>query len=425
MHTDPGICTNRKATKPLKESAKIAANKAQPSCSNYAERKRWMDAYIAEGGGWVCVCPKNKAPKEPSEPCPCKPITTIELISIEFQSDHKLLKKYDADWNDGGARYPKPEWTTSAQHPVSHSMKKKIKLRVKVKVSPAGTCPETGDLEGTGPGGLVFKKAGVKFSSGEQTVELESDKQLKDQVQVLDFEIKWKTRNTSVQISPNKTKNTMYVTYGTPYNDTPYDNAVTEKRLKWVCNLCAGDKNGHASVTKIHDSTGSFDLSAALVSQYWNIAGGASAQCMDLSKFYMLASEMLGLRSGEVVYLYPKVGKTTKESTSSSDVVKRTVSGSAPPHAASTTHNDFNPNEEILLVDGRGGWNNFEACFKFTHPDSSNAMKTRYYAGGADDYDTAQEVMENVCDETHWTYQGAGGGWAKCVTPGPSPIDDW
>ena len=60
-------------------------------------------------------------------------------------------------------------------------------------------------------------------------------------------------------------------------------------------NLCTGHKNGHKSVKEIHDSTSSFDLTASVVSQYWKIAGGTGAQCMDLSKFYMLATEMLGL----------------------------------------------------------------------------------------------------------------------------------
>jgi hypothetical protein len=284
---------------------------------------------------------------------------------------------------------------------------------------------ETGTLRGEGPDGLVFEKKGISFKPGRLTVSLTSDKKLPKNVRAFDFKIKWSTSGTSASISPSTTTNKMFVTYDTPYNDTPYDNGVTLKRMAWVCTLCNGDTNGHASVKKIHDSTSSFDLSASIPSPHWKIAGGTTAQCMDLSKFYMLGTEMLGLRSGEVVYLYPQVGKTTNESTSPSAVERRPVAASSPAHPGATTHGSVNPNEEILLVDGNGGWNNYEACYKFTHPDAGGAMKTRYYAGGADDYDTAQEVMQNVCSRTEWTFEGSGGGWSICTTPGPSPIDVW
>ena len=360
-----------------------------------------------------------------SAPCPCRPISSIKLISLTFTSDHALLKDYTADWRDGGARFPKPEWTPGAQHPVSHNMDKHVSVDVVIEVTPADACDETGTLRGEGPDGMVFEKKGVSFKPGRFTVSLTSDRKLPKKVNAFDFEIKWTTQGTSVSISPSTTKNRMFVTYDTPYNDTPYDNGVTLKRMEWVCGKCSGDTNGHASVKKIHDSTTTFDLSASTPSPHWKIAGGTRAQCMDLSTFYMLGTEMLGLRSGEVVYLYPQPGKTTKESTSGADNEKRPVAGSVPAHPAVTTHRSFNANEKILLVDKNGGWNNFEACYKFTHPDTTGTMKTRYYAGGAHDYDTAHEVMRSVCKETHWVFEASPGGWSICTTPGPSAIDVW
>jgi hypothetical protein len=280
-------------------------------------------------------------------------------------------------------------------------------------------------LKGEGPGSLVFEKKGFVFSAGKHTLTLKSDKKLEKKVRILDFKIQWKTIGVSVSVTPAETSNKMYVTYDTPYNDTPHDNAVTEKRLAQVCGLCDGDTNGHQSVEKIHGSTGDFDLSASIPSQHWEIAGGRTAQCMDLSKFYMLATEMLGLRTGEVVYLYPQPGKTTNESPSGSAYETRTISGSTPAHASATTHNALKSNEEMLLVDQGGGWNNFEACYKFTHPDTTGVMKTRYYAGGAKIYDTKEQVMKSVCKETHWTFESSPGGWSICTTPGPSPVDTW
>lgn len=388
-------------------------------------RREWIALYAANGGELEGPPPAPKPCDDPTLPCPCKPIASINIISVEYLSDHKLLKKYDADWKDGGSRYPKPEWTPGAQHPISHTMDKPMEITVKFEVVPPDACPETGDLLGEGPDGLIFKKPAYNFTPGIHTVSLKSDRNLAKKVQALDFRIQWKAQGVSASFSPSVTANKMYVTYDTPYNDTPYSNEVTEKRLSWVCTLCSGDSNGHDSVKKIHDSTGSYDLSASTPAPHWNIAGGVSAQCMDLSKFYMLGTEMLGLRTGEVVYLYPKVGKTTKESGSASAVERRSVEASAPSHSAASPHKTINPNEEILLVDFSGGWNNYEACYKFTHPDTSGALTTRYYAGGAGIYDTAQEVMEAVCKETHWTFESSPGSWSMCATPGPSPVDKW
>jgi hypothetical protein len=359
-------------------------------------------------------------------PCPCVPITQIKLFSVEFVSDHKLLTDKKTDFKSGGSRYPKPEWTPAAQHPISHTMGQVVDLKVTFEVLPANACPETGTLTGSGPSGLKFEKAGYSFSAGKHTVPLSSSKALPKKVDILSFDITWKAVGVSVSsFSPSASSNRMYVTYDTPYNDTGLDNEVTEKRMEWVCDRCKGDTNGHDSVKKIHDSTGSFDLSASIPSPHWKIAGGTTAQCMDLSKFYMLATEMLGLKSGNVVYLFPTKGKGTKESTSGGDMERRAVASSTPAHGGASTHGSPNPNEEMLLVDFNGGWNNFEACYKFTHPDTGGAAKTRYYAGGADVYDTAQEVMKSVCKVTHWTFEGAVGGWSICTAPGPSPVDQW
>lgn len=410
----------------VKDGKRIPLSDNDPSQADL--RKEWVELYKKHGGKEEKDAkPPAKKPSYPCEPCEkkCKPITSIKIISLEFLSDHKLLKDYFKNWDDGGTRYAKPEWTSAHQYPVSHNMDKEVEVKIELEVLPSDACPETGDLKGEGPNGLLFEQKGFVFSAGKHTLSLKSDKKLEKKVKILDFKIAWKTAGVSVAVTPASTSNKMYVTYDTPYNDTPFDNAVTEKRLEWVCNLCNGDTNGHESVKKIHDSTGTFDLSASIPLQRWEIAGGQSAQCMDLSKFYMLATEMLGLRTGEVVYLYPQPGKKTKESTSGSENERRSISGSTPAHASATTHNKLNPNEEILLVDMSKGWNNFEACYKFTHPDTTGSMKTRYYAGGASIYDTPQEVMESVCSETHWTFESSLGGWSICTTPGPSPVDVW
>ena len=95
------------------------------------------------------------------------------LLSIEFLSDDKFLQNYTTDWNDGGTRYTKPEWTSANKYPVSHTMNDSVKIRVKIKVSPSDACPETGKLRGKGPHGLVFEKAGFKVKPGIHNVILD------------------------------------------------------------------------------------------------------------------------------------------------------------------------------------------------------------------------------------------------------------
>jgi hypothetical protein len=136
---------------------------------------------------------------------------------------------------------------------------------------------------------------------------------------------------------------------------------------------------------------------------------------------------MLGLKGGELMFLYPLPGKSTKESTSSMDRASRMVMGTE----HSDRHAKLSDSEELLLVDRSDGWNQYEACFKFAHPDKAGKTKTRYYAGGAGVHDTAHAVMQTVCQKTHWTYVSGrlvSTGQASetiCKDPGPSPVDIW
>lgn len=152
---------------------------------------------------------------------------------------------------------------------------------------------------------------------------------------------------------------------------------------------------------------------------------------MDLSKFYQLASEMLGLGqgdvslpdpsltrktgAGQVVYLYPEPGKTTREETFGDGNSRRMIASSVPPHPPTTTHDFYEPYEDVLMVDGGGGWNNFEACYKYA---CGGTLK--YYAGGADIYATKEAVMNSVCSRTDWVFKASSTGWSICTVPGPS-----
>jgi hypothetical protein len=133
----------------------------------------------------------------------------------------------------------------------------------------------------------------------------------------------------------------------------------------------------------------------------------------------MLAAEMLGLRTGEVVYLYPKLLKGTKESPNPRDMETRAVKASVPAHGEYHAHGST---ESLIFVDNKGGENRYEACYKFTH----NKL-TRYYAGGAGVYGTKEEVMKDVCKETKWIYNTTSRREPVrvCENPGPNPAEKW
>lgn len=358
------------------------------------------------------------------QPCPCVPIQTMRVTALEYVNDHGLLTDYRTDFKAGGQKYSKPQWTSSHSYPVSYSMDQYIEVYLTVEVKPANACPEVGTLTGKTKGGVLFEAKDWTFRPGLNKIFMIAHTALPHQVQSGNFDVRWEVSGTSARLA-DTTSNTMYVTYDTPYNDTELDNVVTEKRLQWVCNLTNGDTNGHDSMKKIHDARGKFSLNATTPRPHWDVAAGEiKCQCVDLAKFWMLTAEMLGLRTGKVVYLYPKLSKGTKESTNPEDPEVRSAKSSAPPHA---DLDRWHGQEELIMMDDNDGWNAYEACYKFTHPDTAGNMKTKYYAGGAGVYDTPGQVMKDVCKESRWIFRvkGSRDPVRECTKPGPSPAERW
>jgi hypothetical protein len=375
------------------------------------------------GGGGPANCAVQDCPS-------CVKMTKLYVVAMEFANDHGLLHDYDKDFKPSGRKYRKPEWDgdPSTAKPVSYSMGDYIQVWLTFRVEPPNACPETGGIKGHGPQGIIFEVSNYTFVPGINKVLVPAKKALPAVVQILDFEVIWSSVGVSAKFDffTDFTKNPVYVTYAKPYADKRWNNTVTIKRLHWLCTLCKGDTNGHDSVKKIHGASGKYAVGAPIPKSHWEVAGGTRCECVDLSIFYLLASQMLGLRTGELVFLYPLPGKATRESTSSWDRHSRMVLGTE----HTERHGKHSDTEQLLMIDGSGGWNQYEACFKFTHPESGT-MKTRFYAGGAGVHDTAQQVMKSVCQKTEWTYattppNDAGqSGERICKDPGPSPVEVW
>jgi len=184
-----------------------------------------------------------------------KEITQVRVLSVEFMSDHKLLKDNQADWKNTGALYKKPDWNNSHSNPISHSRGEKIQLKVKFKVWRSGAAPESGTLFGFSnirvPMGkdkskqLLFIKKGVNFDPGKKIDEvvLESKQKLPATMRVRRhrFEIRWIAKGKK-QYQADTSKNLIFFTLGNPRdNGNPFKgDGVTFKRMNLAVNWIRG-----------------------------------------------------------------------------------------------------------------------------------------------------------------------------------------
>jgi hypothetical protein len=342
----------------------------------------------------------NKCPDGGVQPCNCKPITAIKLLSVEFVSDHKLLKDYNADWEDGGARFPKPEWTPGAQHPISHTMDKEVEVKVTIEVEPSDACPETGTLRGEAPGGLVFEKTGVSFKPGKQTIQIKSDKKLEKKIQELDFSVDWSTPGTSVSISPTKTSNIIFVTMDTPTTPAARP-GITLKRMRHSVKAAggAGSLDPHKIVKHVMSKWSSFNLSV-VYDNAWELgddkrytsgpnAGDLiGADCQTIVRHTDKIIKMVGCPGvAEFIVVWAKVPTPT-----TGEENPAYTPNMSNPKQWYNSHRPFNAARakwRATLVDHGGGQNRYEACLKFEH----GGVK-KYYAGGVGQLDNANEVIK-------------------------------
>jgi hypothetical protein len=328
--------------------------------------------------------------------CPCKPITSITIVSIEFVSDHALLKDYTTDWADGGARFPKPEWTAANQYPVSHTMDKNVEIKLTIEVAPPDACPETGTIHGEGPGSLIFEKKGYTFKPGKDTISLTSDSKLEKKIQELAFTINWTSPGTSVAISPSSTTNTMFVTMDTPTTVAAWP-GITLKRMRHAVSAAGGANSldPHKIVKHVISKWKRFNLSVQF-DNAWELADDVmdssgtqlvGADCQTIVRHTQNVILMVGCPgTAEAIVVWAKV---PAPATGVENAFPR-------PNVSDPKqwYNDFNTRDparatwRATLLDSHLGQNRFEACLKFTYGGI-----TKYYAGGVTDFDTANQVI--------------------------------
>ncbi len=343
---------------------------------------------------------KKKPPAAPS-PSTGKPITRIEIESLEFLTDHKLLTDYIADWEDGpplrpgvatsGPLFPKPEWTTGAQHPVSHTMDALVSVKLKLRVEPSDAAPETGVLKGVGPDGLVFTVKGIEFRPGMPEVVLTSNKKLKKKIQELWFEISWSTTGTSVPITPSWTGNEMFVTMDTPTvelgSSSDPKSGITLKRMKNAVRAAgqAASVDPHTLMERLLALFPFFNIGQPLGNP-WRLADQAAtgADCQTIVRYIDALRKMVGCPGkGEVRVVWAKVRTPTKGE--ESPLGGTDMGGQFHNEIFPESADPMKANWQARLLDGtepKGGLNKYEACLRFRYPESGPRAVTKYYAGG-------------------------------------------
>ena len=161
-----------------------------------------------------------------------------ELKSVEFTSDHNLLKKNPtsgSEWGDSSDAYETPEWVADTRNnPISQTKNTKLTAKVKLKVEPAGA---TFELFGNGFDGYAnFRKTGNLSTGSDQEITVTADDVLPNTVGKVNKIIDWKiTVGTTEYDIGSSGEHIVYVTYGTPSGSIP-----TDYRVSWSCRRCTG-----------------------------------------------------------------------------------------------------------------------------------------------------------------------------------------
>lgn len=411
-----------RARRPLNLDAVEAANAAvtprtggRPltlETSDAELRNEWMKAYIKAGGKVERV--DSNAPADETKPtkdCPCAPIQSIHLESVEFLSDHGLIKDEETAWTNTGILYRTPEWSASGnKSPLTHTMDKPISVRVTLRVEPPGACPETGVLSGISDDGLEFLKEGVTFKGGPVIVELTSKNSLPEAVDQFVLMIEWKAQAEAAN-GMGTSQNDLYVTMDTPIDAGRDTHGVTVKRMAKAVELVmqADSLNPHHIVEYLMSLLPAYTLvtSPDVPADHHhppysrNKTGGAwpiadylveAAECQAIVRFVIKVLYQVGC-PGEaknmLVWTDPDIG-------GGATVLEKEYGGKT----LHGRHRDVNGERWYVALaadDAPVGasfsakssvMNMYEACLRFRHGGI-----TYYYGGGAGRYNSKDEVI--------------------------------
>jgi len=341
----------------------------------------------------------------------------IALRSMDFLSDHGVMRKNMKNWSRSGKPYPQPDWAVSKKGKdhggaISHTMGRPLEIDLAFDVFPA-TAPRTSiALTGKGTSSILdFGFSGTLGGGGGQHLRLTAPTMLPaDKPGVfLDQSIAWSVKWGAWDHMIGTTGPfDIFSTISTP----AFPAEVTTKRMKLAVEMAAsaGSLNPHDVVRTIMNKWTTYNLDVQYANEWElgdDLKGGA--QCIDLVRFVHSAVAMVGLSgSAEAVLVWarPEAPDLAIETRYGKPGGMRTV-----PHHPD--HSDWT----AVLLDGNYRGNNFEAALKFTADG-----RTVYYPGGVqtdkdDEFVTPDRVLK-VFQCLAWI-RGANGQYEIMEVPGP------
>lgn len=427
---------DRRAVKPLDPAATAAANAAVAAETGGRRltsreedeelRRKWMDAYKAAGGKTKTVKRKGRSPSEPCENCKNKRLV-LKLVSLEYLSDHDLLKDHTADWTDSGTPFVPPDWTPGSSNPVSHSMDKTVKVKVIVRAEPDGQT-ESGRLVGKLGSEPFFASNATTFSPGQDhTLVMETSRKVIKKVRKQSIRIKWVVKTDSsyaTWTNLGETENEWFTTIDRPRDSGESQHGVTLKRMRKAVELVEPMKTikPHEIVLGLMKLLPYYVLRAdpAVPSElkhpnFFNSKGGAwpiaahmshYAECQAIVRFVEKIIKQIGAPGdGKMVFIFadpadPDTAKEDDESTPGRKALhKHPGYALVDKPITSADIGRVYPKSHTRMPDGSTsmGFNAFEACLKFTARGDSGGDETYYYPGGTGGSrtDSAQKVLDH------------------------------
>jgi|GEM_PF-5252531 len=384
-----------------------------------------------------------------------EPSSQIVIRSIAFASDHQKLTDHTSDWETGGRRYAKPEWSfykrDETAKPVSHTMAEPIELELTVAYNTWDEAPpKPVKIVGTArlkvdhlkTKTLEFKSDSVVLKPGSTKVTVKSKHGFPAKVQKLDLTIEWEIIGKGLKrdpadestpiFAPNiKSKHEVLVTMGEPEAVDPQDKgkedkAFTYKRMAYAVGVieALNVTEPHPIVEKLLKGFPGFELGQRFANA-WNVADNKSVDCRSIVQYITDVIKMVGCPGkAEVVLVFPRLknkawpgkkinvghgeflpGFQLEKEPTSSDFE---AVAEAPPTTGNFGGLDrpalIHPNGKYkaILFSSGDGQNVFEGCLRFTHG------KTRYYAGGSGVFASKEQVLRDTFESFSWGYFDTG-----------------
>ncbi|MGE0575586.1 MAG: DUF4157 domain-containing protein [Reyranella sp.] len=339
------------------------------------------------------------------------------LRSLDFVSDHAVMRDNSKDWTNKGKAFPQPDWAISKKGEtrsgaISHRMGQQVQVELGFDVTPASAAASNATITGKGSSPFLdFDFTGSLSGGAGKKVPMTSPNKVPDGVaafprQQIDWSIKWGSWDHALGTTGPFD---VYATVDKPARPAE----VTTKRMAKAVEMVASapSLNPHDVVKQIMFTWTKFNLDVQYANE-WDIAADLQkgAQCIDLVRFVQSVISTVGLpgtAEAVVVWAKPATAMTAIETPwgapGSSGMSSRLFPGFP-----------GQPSWRAALLDGDFRPNNYEAALKFT-----DGGTTKYYPGGVPSVlDSPDEVLR-VFNCLSWFRVTGGDSYEITNVPGP------